>query len=349
MEKGFTLLELLLVVGILAILAATATIILNPVELLMQARDSQRLGDLQSLDAAISFYTNTLTTAPLFAGTSTQIQGTCTASGTALNPFTGVCSASTSTKIDGTGWITIDFTGAPAGSLLSRLPLDPINNSAYFYAFRATSTATSIIWEISGKFESDKYKNQQQLMKNDGGNNEGLYEIGSFLVLGSLYVNNSDFEISDPLSCRPERPWSCGGVPGWAMTGDGGTFYAYKDTPSPEYYFPPSKSVAYHNGGSISQVLTDLLTANRLYTLTVGVGNRYQNFIAGRPFPGYSIELLAGGVILNSINSPNPDYGYFETAILTYFASSNDPLLGQPLEIRLTSNGVQVNWDNLNL
>ncbi len=171
----------------------------------------------------------------------------------------------------------------------------------------------------------------------------------------SLYIANSDFENLDPLSCRPDRMWSCGDIPGWVMEGDAGTFYAYKDANGDgiydEYISPPSESVAYSNGGSISQILTDVLAADHVYTLTVEAGNRYQNYLSGRPFPGYSIELLAGGVALNpvTLTLPIPDYGYFETATLTYFASSDDPLLGQSLGIRLISNGIQVNWDNVRL
>src|SRR3990167_5971263 len=181
MKKGFTLLELLIVIGILAILATTVTIILNPAELLRQARDSQRLSDLESLNTATNLYVSTYSTSTLFIGTSTQAQGTCTA-GTA-SVFTGACTTSASTKVDGTGWITINYTLVPTGSPLSRLPMDPINNATYFYAFKATSTAST--WEIDGVLESNKYAVQQNLMTNDGGNKntcpgvDCLYEIGS--------------------------------------------------------------------------------------------------------------------------------------------------------------------------
>ncbi len=178
MKKGFTLLELLIVIGILAILATTVTVVLNPAELLKQARDSQRLKDLQSLDKAINLYTAMSTVNPLFNGTSTQGQGTCTAG--AASVFTGACAVSTSTNVDGTGWITVDFNLLSTGSPLSRLPLDPVNSADYFYAFRAVKN----VWEIDGILESDKYANQQQLMKNDGGDNDYFYEIGSSLTLG---------------------------------------------------------------------------------------------------------------------------------------------------------------------
>lgn len=39
-RKGFTLIELLIVIGILAVLATAVIMVLNPAELLKQARDS---------------------------------------------------------------------------------------------------------------------------------------------------------------------------------------------------------------------------------------------------------------------------------------------------------------------
>jgi len=44
-KKGFTLLELLIVIGILAILSTTVVLVINPAELLKKARDSQRISE----------------------------------------------------------------------------------------------------------------------------------------------------------------------------------------------------------------------------------------------------------------------------------------------------------------
>ena len=57
MKKGFTLLELLIVIGILAILATVLIAVINPAELLRRARDTQRLSDLDALRSAISLFT----------------------------------------------------------------------------------------------------------------------------------------------------------------------------------------------------------------------------------------------------------------------------------------------------
>ncbi|OHA53343.1 MAG: hypothetical protein A3A30_02395 [Candidatus Terrybacteria bacterium RIFCSPLOWO2_01_FULL_48_14] len=55
-SRGFTLLELIIVIAILAILAVVITLALNPAETLARARDSQRLSDLGSLKSAIGLY-----------------------------------------------------------------------------------------------------------------------------------------------------------------------------------------------------------------------------------------------------------------------------------------------------
>ncbi|PIR05131.1 MAG: hypothetical protein COV57_00605, partial [Candidatus Liptonbacteria bacterium CG11_big_fil_rev_8_21_14_0_20_35_14] len=64
-KKGFTLMELLIVIGILAILATAATLVLNPAELLRQSRDSTRIADLSTLNNALSLYVTNVTSPDL--------------------------------------------------------------------------------------------------------------------------------------------------------------------------------------------------------------------------------------------------------------------------------------------
>ncbi|MDP3729466.1 MAG: type II secretion system protein, partial [bacterium] len=55
--RGFTLVELTIVIGILTILGSAAVILLNPAELYQRVRDSARISDLRTLSDAINLYT----------------------------------------------------------------------------------------------------------------------------------------------------------------------------------------------------------------------------------------------------------------------------------------------------
>ncbi|MCX7589639.1 MAG: hypothetical protein N2Z85_01720, partial [Patescibacteria group bacterium] len=92
-------------------------------------------------------------------------------------------------KIDGTGWIPIDFNQLSFGRSLSKLPIDPINNTSSFYSYVYNPTINK--YEINGMFESNKYK---LIAQNDGGDSNDLYEIGSNinLIAGSSNNNNGN-------------------------------------------------------------------------------------------------------------------------------------------------------------
>src|SRR5689334_17885198 len=52
-QKGFTLIEVLVVIGIIAVLSAVALIAINPARQFKLARDSQRMAQLNSIANAI--------------------------------------------------------------------------------------------------------------------------------------------------------------------------------------------------------------------------------------------------------------------------------------------------------
>lgn len=159
MKRGFTLIELLIVIGILAILAVAVVLVLNPVQLLAQARDSQRISDLGSVKSAIGLYLSTVASPSIAAGP------TCTATGCSTGgPFGGE-SVTSSTVVTSGGWVLIDLTVTTGGSPLSALPLDPTNSGSYFYAYKGD--ATNRTFELDGRLESTKYRD---LMVTDGGN-----------------------------------------------------------------------------------------------------------------------------------------------------------------------------------
>src|SRR6185295_19362965 len=105
-KQGFTLIELLIVIGILAVLATLTVLVLNPAELFKQARDSQRIADLDTIRDAIVYIQGTSSNALTFgvAALSTGVNGvgTCTTGTWAI--YLTTCGANTSRAADGTGW-----------------------------------------------------------------------------------------------------------------------------------------------------------------------------------------------------------------------------------------------------
>jgi len=168
-RKGFTLIELLVVIAILAVLAVAVTLILNPAELVKQGRDATRLSDLAMVHSAIALYL------------ADQLDPSFTASARCTAGTTGPsggCTTVSSTAVNGDGWVNIDFTDISSGSPLSRLPLDPVNTTTWFYAFKSN---TSEEYEIATQMESTRYANAggNDVETTDGGDDADWYEIGN--------------------------------------------------------------------------------------------------------------------------------------------------------------------------
>jgi len=177
-KEGFTLVELLVVIAILAVLAVAVVVILNPGELIRQARDSTRISDLAALNSAIALYLSDVATPSI--GSSAYCTSGASTKGTAT------CTAATSTVVTGTGWVTIDLTDISSGSPLAKLPLDPNNGStncgtgaeACFYEYIPGASNT---YELDASMESTKYTNGggSDIESTDGGNTATAYEIGN--------------------------------------------------------------------------------------------------------------------------------------------------------------------------
>jgi prepilin-type N-terminal cleavage/methylation domain-containing protein len=188
--RGFTLIELLVVIAIVAVLAVVVLLVLNPAELLRQARDSNRLSDLDTVRKGIALYMADVRTVVLgtpndfgaawcFATTSTgpAAAAGCGVFSASYNASTTHASSSFVRKVDDTGWVPVDFTQISSKPPFAVLPIDPVNSGNYYYAYAATSTGGGL-FELTGNLESAKYSS---LEATDGGVSSTVYEVGTGL------------------------------------------------------------------------------------------------------------------------------------------------------------------------
>jgi hypothetical protein len=181
-------------------------------------------------------------------------------------------------------------------------------------------------------------------------------------MAASIAVTNYSFEDSVVLNC-PGGGSTCinvGVVPGWSpqnvgttfkpSTGAGGEFPGgipdgvnVLALGGPNVFGPPS--------GEVYQTLTASVQANTTYTLTIFVGQR-----GDYPLSGYTISLVANGVMLASDSSLRPSGGTFLADTITYTSGANPVELGQDLEIDLFSSGLsspnaggQIEFDDVTL
>jgi prepilin-type N-terminal cleavage/methylation domain-containing protein len=183
-QKGFTLLELIIVIGILAILGAVSVLVLNPAQLLAQARDTTRIEDMSVMRNALALYVSTVTS-PDLDGVTTSCATLCytgTAGVTANcggRHGTKTTTIDTTREVDGNGWIPVNLTGIPGGAPLAVLPLDPTNDTTYFYSYACDNTAKT--FELNANLESTRYSNggTEDRESKDGGNNADIYEVGT--------------------------------------------------------------------------------------------------------------------------------------------------------------------------
>lgn len=213
-KEGFTLLELLIVIGILAILGAVVILVLNPAETLRETRDSQRISDLSTAKTAIGLYL-TSTTSPslggagvsdntacksgptdiyaagdkifysvsLSGGGSASITDTTLDNSTVDVPVASQTPTVSLRRVDGGGWLPVFLTSLTSGSPLDAWPIDPTNTISSVGAvansdavYRYACAASPLTFELNARLEAVK---SSSTMVNDGGNNPSLYEVGT--------------------------------------------------------------------------------------------------------------------------------------------------------------------------
>ena len=197
--KGFTLIELIIVIGIIALLATTVILVINPANLFREARDSQRIADLGQLNSAFGLYLATVPNPNMSLdnpvggdicawNNGVAVAGDWWASsaavGSAFQPFANPTVAedsrtlsATPRAIDGTGWIPVNFGLTTGGSPISGLPIDPnpepaapLDTTGRFYAYACDDGR--LTYELNANMESDRFGNvpgNDNVEQNDGG------------------------------------------------------------------------------------------------------------------------------------------------------------------------------------
>lgn len=175
--KGFTLIELIIVIGIIALLATTVILVINPANLFREARDSQRIADLGQLNSAMGLYLASVTSLDLSVGAADCLvdwRASTSALVAARQPFllTGNTGAeepeasqtlTNPRAIDGTGWIGANFTLVSGGAPVSNLPVDPnadttanLDAAGRYYAY-ACDGSPNFWYEFNASMESARF------------------------------------------------------------------------------------------------------------------------------------------------------------------------------------------------
>ena len=306
--SSFTLVELLVVIGILAILTAAVVVVLNPAQLIAQSRDTTRFSDIETLNKALSLYQ---TDGGSSFGTSTTVyvsipdtSTSCANLGLATLPsgWTYACVTSANLqKTDGTGWIPVNFSSVSTGSPLSSLPTDPINATSTnnFYTYITSGSN----WTVSAQtLESTKYAYRAQT---DGGTSATAYEVGSSLTL-SPYIypsnwvkvpGNSTFGTSDfwVMKYDADCIQASNNTP---LTAPDTGYHTYSNTSQPcvgpNYYIasaPGGYPIANINQADSNTYCTSigahLITNNEWQTIAWNAQNVSSNWSSGTVGTGY--------------------------------------------------------------
>lgn len=202
MIKGFTYIELLIVLAVISLLLGIFISVIKIKPYLVKGRDIQRLNDLYALNSALSFYFENATSVDP-DGPYLNNRGIDEATPTIFTSIPGESFSFPTTyttnsktyyfyqsnksdyqRLDGYGWLPINFFEVNFFNL-SVLPIDPINEATsslyYIYAFQRYPLA----YEVSVSFESLDFKigGKNDKVSTDGGNDNNRYEVGTNLSL----------------------------------------------------------------------------------------------------------------------------------------------------------------------
>jgi prepilin-type N-terminal cleavage/methylation domain-containing protein len=134
-RQGFTLIEILIVVAIIAILASVVLVGLGPTQ--QSGRDARRLSDLHEIQNALELFYNKCG----FYPGSVDASGKCV---TTLPAGAAYPSGAASSQYGG---VAVNLAAGTSGLGLSTLPNDPTTNKSYLYRVSAASSPSQYMLE----------------------------------------------------------------------------------------------------------------------------------------------------------------------------------------------------------
>ncbi|MBI5732767.1 type II secretion system protein [Candidatus Jorgensenbacteria bacterium] len=196
--RGFTLIELIVTIAIVAILVTVLVVAINPAEQLSRSRDSKRISDLDALKTALNLYLAQATTTINLSGNTPSANSGCifqasstlylnttgaVATSTVFGASTTIVRSTTTQAVGSTGWMPARIDQTPGGATVSVLPLDPTNGlgsgTTYFYYYLCDITGGVRNFELGATLESTYFTSDLDLDGTDGGNESGRYEVGT--------------------------------------------------------------------------------------------------------------------------------------------------------------------------
>ncbi|MGC8981681.1 MAG: prepilin-type N-terminal cleavage/methylation domain-containing protein [Minisyncoccia bacterium] len=199
MKKGFTLIELMVAVGIFSIILGIIFTFFNPIEFAKRQRDIKRMNDLNALSSAIEtciavnpycnlgFNENSIYISVPYG--KEDIPATTTDANGKVWMINTV-STSSLYNINGTGWLPVDFSTLKY-SPLSSLPVDPINSFSQRYFYSYVFKIDTKEFEIDANLEYQDFRKggRNDKVSKDGGSDLEIYEVGNnkCLIYNTLY------------------------------------------------------------------------------------------------------------------------------------------------------------------
>ncbi len=229
-RTGFTLIELLIVIAIVSVLSVIVIVTINPAELLKKSRDTNRLSDMANLNQALNWFLTdsggggsmgspntvyvSIADPTATSTTPTQCQGVGLPS--LPSSWSYNCPASsTLQKVDGTGWIPVNFISMSSKAPFATLPKDPLNTSSTrnYYTYTVTSQNQ---WNLTTSLEATVNKL--------GGNSDKVSTNGDPVL-------NHVYETGPKLGLQPLDYGDTSLVGYWTFDeGSGSTVYDYSGT-----------------------------------------------------------------------------------------------------------------------